>query len=142
MKTYVSKNLEDTKLIAKKFLSKLPVKKKAIIVGLEGDLGSGKTAFVKAAAHLLGVKGNVTSPTFVIQKNYLPKEKKFSKLVHIDAYRLKKGEDLLPLLWNETCEGNNLIFVEWPERVLAALPKKFKKIYFEFIDDTTRNIRF
>ncbi|MDP2705201.1 MAG: tRNA (adenosine(37)-N6)-threonylcarbamoyltransferase complex ATPase subunit type 1 TsaE [Patescibacteria group bacterium] len=142
MRGYTSKSLKETEHLAEKFLLTLSPKKKAIVVGLCGDLGSGKTAFVKMVAKILGVKGHVTSPTFVIQKNYSLKEKNFSTLAHIDAYRLKEGEDLLSLSWNDTLEGNNLVFIEWPERVLSALPKGIKKIYFEFIDDTTRNIRF
>ncbi|MEK7514295.1 MAG: tRNA (adenosine(37)-N6)-threonylcarbamoyltransferase complex ATPase subunit type 1 TsaE, partial [Patescibacteria group bacterium] len=71
-----------------------PLGKRAKIVGLIGELGAGKTAFVKEVAHLLGVKDTLTSPTFVIEKIYPLKGKQFKKLIHIDAYRLSEGKEL------------------------------------------------
>lgn len=142
MKAYVSTSTKQTEGLAEKFLLTLSPQKESVVVGLHGELGSGKTAFVKALARILGVKQNVTSPTFVIQKNYPLKGKSFSSLVHVDAYRLKKGEDLLPLLWEEILKENALVCIEWPEQVESVLPRETKRIYFKFIDDTTREIRF
>src|SRR3989338_8753227 len=75
----------------------------ATLVTLSGELGAGKTAFVKAVAKALGVGEVVNSPTFVLEKIYpLPlfsqkSGKGFKRLIHIDAYRLEKGGDLAPL---------------------------------------------
>ena len=60
----------------------------AVVMALYGDLGAGKSAFVKALAKALGVSGIVTSPTFVLQKIYPLQNQKFERLIHIDAYRL------------------------------------------------------
>ena len=92
---FVSKSLADTQKIAGEVLVKL----KATVLLLEGDLGSGKTAFVKGAAKFFAVQKNITSPTFVIMKIYpLTQAKSLKsdekKLVHIDAYRLSSRRDL------------------------------------------------
>lgn len=125
-------------------------KSKATILGLKGDLGAGKTTFTKSVAKMLGVDGVVTSPTFVIEKIYklpelsnLSQGEKFTRLIHIDAYRLKDGKDLLKLGWEEIA-GNpkNLILVEWPEIVADILLKDVKIIKFKFIDENTREIEY
>ncbi len=96
----------------------------ATLVTLSGELGAGKTAFTKAVAATLGVTDIVNSPTFVLEKIYdLSVGHTFSKLIHIDAYRLKGGEELAPLKLDELMrDPENLILLEWPERVADALP--------------------
>lgn len=141
----LSKSLEETEKIARDFIEKefLRNESDAIIVGLYGDLGSGKTAFTQAVAKYLGVKEVVTSPTFVIEKIYKLKGGHFDHLIHIDAYRLKSGDELLRLGWEEIAKNpKNIIFVEWPERVAEILPNNIKKIYFFFINENTREIEF
>jgi len=149
MQKLVSKSLEETEKIARNFLKEISENKKeggAIIVGLFGDLGSGKTSFVKGVAKTLGVEGSVSSPTFVIEKiyklsDYELETHNFSHLIHIDAYRLSGGEELKNLGWNEIISNyKNIIFIEWPENVEEVLPKEIKKINFKFIDENTREI--
>lgn len=125
------------------FLSELSVGKRAIILALYGELGSGKTAFTKSLARVLGIKEEVNSPTFVIEKFYKVKNKEsdFKKLIHIDSYRLKKGEDLLRLGFNQELKNKeNLIVIEWADIVESVLPKEAIKIWFNFIDENTREI--
>lgn len=112
------------------------------VLGLRGDLGSGKTAFVRELLGNFGSKEDVTSPTFVIQKSYqLPDNSKFKKLIHIDAYRLDSGEDLNKLGFQELLkEKGSLIVIEWPEKVKDVLPEKTKYLDFKFISDTVREI--
>lgn len=141
----ISKSLKETDKIARDFIEKEFVRNEngAIIIGLYGDLGSGKTAFTQAVAKCLGVKETVTSPTFVIEKIYKLENKKFDYLIHIDAYRLKSGDELLHLGWEEIAKNpKNIILIEWPERVAEILPDNIKKIYFTFIDENTREIEF
>ncbi|MFA5841637.1 MAG: tRNA (adenosine(37)-N6)-threonylcarbamoyltransferase complex ATPase subunit type 1 TsaE [Candidatus Paceibacterota bacterium] len=116
--------------------------KRATVIGLKGDLGSGKTTFTKALAKKLGVADTVLSPTFVIEKIYkLPAGKPFRHLIHIDAYRLDSAEELRALGWDEILsEPKNLIVIEWPERVKKLLPKGSFEVKFKFIDDRTREI--
>ena len=140
----ISKSLKETEKVAKEFLAKIIVKNEngASIVGLYGDLGSGKTAFTQEAAKCLGVKETVTSPTFVIEKIYKLDHQDFDHLIHIDAYRLKGGDELLHLGWEEIAKNpKNIIFIEWPERIAEILPNDIKKIQLTFVDENTREIR-
>lgn len=139
----VSKSVEETNEIAKNFVEKLSVGfyEKACVVGLYGDLGSGKTTFTKAVAKILQAKENITSPTFVIEKKYKIVHPFFTKLVHIDAYRLESAEELKKLAWDETlANAKNIVFIEWPENVLEILPKNHMKINFKFISENEREI--
>ncbi len=114
---------------------------RATVVGLSGDLGSGKTAFTKALAASLGVVDIVSSPTFVIEKRYRIPDGAWDSLVHIDAYRLEDGGDLERLRWAETIAGRgNLVLLEWPEIVSSAIPPDTPIIGFEFVDEHTRDI--
>lgn len=113
-------NLNELSTFALLFLEKLqPSDTHATIVTLRGDLGAGKTAFVKACAQHLGIREEITSPTFVIQKEYsISTHPIFTTLIHIDAYRLKGKEELQYLKWNEIIsKPQTIIFLEWPECV-------------------------
>lgn len=115
----------------------------ALIVGLHGDLGSGKTTFSQSVAEALGVEQRVTSPTFVIEKIYETTDDVFKKFIHIDAYRLEGGKELNALDFEQICaDSHNLIFIEWPEKVADILPENMFNMYFEFIDEQTRSISY
>lgn len=115
----------------------------AALIGLSGDLGSGKTAFVKGVAKALGVKEEVTSPTFVIEKFFAIDHPPFTRLIHIDAYRIEHSSELASLRWKETvADPKNLIFIEWPEKIADILPKGMQMLTFKFIDETTREISY
>ncbi|MEK7515594.1 MAG: tRNA (adenosine(37)-N6)-threonylcarbamoyltransferase complex ATPase subunit type 1 TsaE [Patescibacteria group bacterium] len=115
----------------------------AILVTLSGELGAGKTAFVKAVANVLDVEEVVTSPTFVLEKIYSLSNKQFKRLVHLDAYRLEKGSDLTPLGFNELMrDSGNLILLEWPEKVSDALPNPAIKISLVANPDGSRTISY
>jgi len=136
--------------IAKKILGEVIKTKsnKAKVIALSGDLGAGKTTLTKEIGKLFGIKESIISPTFVIMKIYKIDSKSkyfssFKKLIHIDAYRLNSGEELLKIGWNEICnDKDNLIIVEWPERVESALDKDIYMIKLGHIDDETRSIEF
>ena len=139
---YVSKSLEETAGIAKIFLNSLAVENKAVAVAFYGNLGAGKTTFIQSLAKEMGIQEPITSPTFVIQKSY-PAKKYFDTLVHIDAYRLDSGEELLKLRFYETLEiPNSIVCVEWPDNVKSALPLDVKKVICRFIDETTHEYEF
>ena len=120
----ISKKLTDTEQIAHSLLGAILRlnKPKALVVGLSGDLGVGKTTFTQFIAKKLGRKTN--SPTFVIMKKYPIKHGSYRFLIHIDAYRLKNERELLSLGWEEIIQNKeNLIFIEWPENVKKIIPK-------------------
>lgn len=138
---HLSKSLEETREIAQGFLNTLEAGDTATVVALQGDLGSGKTAFTQAVGRELGINENMQSPTFVIMKVYEIEYEGFKKLIHIDAYRLERDEELLHLGWEEmVIEPENLVFIEWPENVAGIIPENAKKVSFKFIDETTREI--
>lgn len=138
---HISESLTHTNNIAKGILESLKAKDKATILALEGDLGSGKTAFTQEVGKILGVRENINSPTFVIEKIYDINYKGFTRLIHIDAYRLEKESELLHLGWEEIIkEPENLILIEWPDNVKGLIPEHAKPIKFQFIDEKTREI--
>lgn len=101
----------------------------AVLLTLQGDLGAGKTAFTKELATILGVTEHITSPTFVLAKEYNLQDQEFKTLIHIDAYRLEGDESLRPVGFEELLQNpNNLIVLEWPERVEEGLPAWRNKI--------------
>lgn len=130
----VSKNLKETEEIAAFFLEEIlktnSSQPNALVVGLVGNLGAGKTAFFQAIAKHSGVKGRVSSPTFVIMKKYPLKNKKYEFLFHLDAYRLKNEKELLSLGWEEIMSNDkNLVFIEWPQNVSLVMPPHTKFIH-------------
>ncbi|MEN9604785.1 MAG: tRNA threonylcarbamoyladenosine biosynthesis protein TsaE [Candidatus Parcubacteria bacterium] len=95
---------------------------KACVVFLKGDLGAGKTTFIKAVAGALGIEEEVTSPTFVILKRYpinnMGDVFPFTDLIHIDAYRLKSYDELAALKFDTYLFNPKfLIMIEWPEMI-------------------------
>jgi len=132
-------------------------KDSAVVVALSGELGAGKTALTQEVARILDVKEKVISPTFVIMKRYKINQKKindtnsamaefvsfretFKNLIHIDAYRLDKSSELINLGWEELSGSkDNLIIVEWPERVLDCTKNSDIKISLKHIDEETRS---
>jgi tRNA threonylcarbamoyladenosine biosynthesis protein TsaE len=141
----VTRALEEFNVFAREFAASLaPREGSATVVALSGELGAGKTTFVQEVARYFGVEESVTSPTFVIQKNYqLPTTNvqrptaNFQHLVHIDAYRLKSSHELEVLGWKELiADPGNLILIEWPERVEGAIPDDAVRIRFTADGDT------
>lgn len=109
----------------------------ATVVALAGELGAGKTTFVQAAAHFLGIEFPVTSPTFVIEKIYELNSAKWKRLIHIDAYRLNGAHELEALGWKEiAADPDNLILIEWPERVAELIPADAYRISFTSTGDS------
>lgn len=130
--------------IAKDLLSVLSKTKKnrATVLAFYGDLGAGKTTTTQEIARQLGVLEKVISPTFVIMKKYNIKDGIFKKLIHIDAYRFNKSEEILILGWEEMLiDKDNLIIVEWPERVSKHLPEDICSVELGHRDNDTRSIK-
>jgi len=146
MHSYTTRSPEETQALAARLVQTLGnihgIRGTSTIVALKGDLGSGKTVFVKGAAVALGVREVVTSPTFVIEKRYpLPDGALWKRLVHIDAYRLESEEELKTISWHDIAtDPNNLIMVEWPEQVGTGVPERAHWLTFTTIDETTRTI--
>ncbi|OGZ05051.1 MAG: tRNA (adenosine(37)-N6)-threonylcarbamoyltransferase complex ATPase subunit type 1 TsaE [Candidatus Lloydbacteria bacterium RIFCSPLOWO2_01_FULL_50_20] len=139
----VIRSIAELERFAQEYLKALPAHAhKATVVGLSGDLGSGKTAFAKATARALGISEAVLSPTFVIAKFYkIPEHPRWSHFVHIDAYRIEDSAELKPLKWHDiTADPRNIVLIEWPERIGELFPPDAAMLRFRFINETTRVI--
>ena len=110
------------------------------VILLSGDLGAGKTCFVRGLCEGLGGDPTqVNSPTFVIMQEYDIAND--HRLVHIDAYRLSGAEELETIGWDELLEDEQIIIaIEWPSKIANALPETAISIQLEHIDLMTRKI--
>jgi tRNA threonylcarbamoyladenosine biosynthesis protein TsaE len=94
-------------------------------IALVGELGAGKTRFVRGVAQGLNIDPRlVNSPTYVIVNEYEPAESQAAStpLVHLDAYRLADGDDLSSLGWSSLEEVAGVVVVEWADRIASAIP--------------------
>jgi tRNA threonylcarbamoyladenosine biosynthesis protein TsaE len=110
------------------------------VVALYGELGAGKTEFVRGACAALGIEtADVSSPSFTIVNEYaggrLP-------VYHFDAYRIKTSDEFFELGYEEYFGGDGICFVEWPERIESLLRGDVIRIRFEHVAPTERRISF
>jgi len=119
-------------------------------IALEGDLGAGKTTFVKAMAAAMGIDPtDVVSPTFgLIHVHDVPtaRDRPTSampdRLVHADLYRLSGAGDLTEIGWEDATAGRCWVFVEWPSRAPKALPDDRLEIAISIDSETARTFQF
>ena len=140
MKNYVQKcaTLDNTKKLAYKFANL--VKEQGCFVNLFGEIGAGKTAFVKFVAEALGIKEKVTSPSFVILNEY---HSASIPVYHFDLYRLEHtGISTITEELREYSEGRKITFVEWAEFSQGELPFERLEINVTYDDDDSRVYEF
>ncbi len=97
------------------------------IVAFRGDLGAGKTTLIKNMCNFLGVKDNVTSPTFSIVNEYESADKQ--RVYHFDFYRLESEEEAFDMGIEDYFYGENLCLIEWPSKVENLLPEKRLEVH-------------
>jgi tRNA threonylcarbamoyladenosine biosynthesis protein TsaE len=139
---YVSNSIEDTRRLATQLAEK-SVKGEVgpLVFALMGELGAGKTVFVKAFAKALGVDGPVNSPTFILMHPYEIHAGHYRMLYHIDAYRIESAQDFGPIGIGEVLDGNeNIVLMEWADRVESLVPKSAIWIHIKHTGETTREI--
>ncbi len=114
----------------------------ALILALQGDLGTGKTTFTQGFTKGLGIQERVLSPTFIIFRRFPVARRSFFKsFFQIDCYRLSKPTDLLSLGWKDIVKDpSNIVVLEWPERVAKLLPKDAIAIRFSYAGKNSRTI--
>ena len=129
---------DDTKRLAYKFASL--VKEQGCFVNLFGEIGAGKTAFVKFVAEALGIKEKVTSPSFVILNEY---HSTSIPVYHFDLYRLEHtGISTITEELREYSEGKKITFVEWAEFSQGELPFERIEVNVTYDDDDSRIYEF
>lgn len=128
-KSRISKSPTQTKKLARDLAASI---QKSTIIALKGDLGSGKTTFVKGLAEFFGIKKAITSPTFALLKHYnLSGVWRGWIFYHFDLYRLKKKEDFLSEGFEDIFKRpRSIVLVEWPEIMGKILPKKRIEVSF------------
>ncbi len=129
MKTLITNNPEETRLLGEKIGNLL---KSGDTVAFTGELGAGKTCLIKAICSGLGVKENVSSPTFTLIQEY----KGILPVYHFDLYRLKE-HDLYDLGYWEYFEKDGICLIEWADRAPELLTEQSIRINIDYIDDIT-----
>ena len=115
-KEFISESVEETKRIARHFARNL---KPGDVVCLKGDLGAGKTHFVKGMAVAFGIdESEVQSPTFTLINEYLGSK----PLYHFDCYRIESVGEALEIGAEEYFYGDGVSVIEWPERIQEIIP--------------------
>ena len=136
-KKYTTTSYKQTQKLGEKLAKEIlgiPQQKTAVVLALQGNLGGGKTTFLQGFAKGLGIKEKILSPTFVIIK-------RFGNFYHFDCYRLKNERDILGLDFKKIISNpENIVALEWPERIKKVLPKNCITINFKFVDENTREI--
>lgn len=108
------------------------------VLCLYGELGTGKTTFIRGLAKGLGIASRITSPTFTYQRVHGGSP----KLYHFDCYRLEGPDELLIHDLHEAVSNRDgIIAVEWSEKIKHHLPEKHTDIYFEYVDENEREIK-
>ncbi|MEX0876413.1 MAG: tRNA (adenosine(37)-N6)-threonylcarbamoyltransferase complex ATPase subunit type 1 TsaE [Phycisphaerales bacterium] len=138
--TRPSPSLEHTRVIADDLAAVL---RPGDVVRLVGEMGAGKTTFVRMLAGAFGISpGAVSSPTFVIMNIYDADDGHHPPIAHLDCYRLGDESELDALGWDQIIDSGAIILIEWPERIDGAIPDGAMTIEIDHVDETSRRFRF
>lgn len=105
----------------------------------EGEMGAGKTTFIKAFCEILGVEEVVSSPTFSIVNEYQGKD---DVIYHFDFYRLKNTQEAYDIGYEEYFFSNHICLIEWPSKIEELLPSHYMKVQIDIEGETDRKITF
>ena len=106
--------------------------KPGAIVALQGDLGTGKTTLAQAICRGVGIREDVTSPTFALVNEY---HVNGGSVFHLDLYRLAGPADLTNLAWDDIVNSGQIVIIEWPERAGDRMPDEAMRIRLDYIPD-------
>lgn len=134
--THTVSNLDELKLLAQTLLKTYSSER---IFTFIGDLGSGKTTFIKDIIRELGCTESVSSPTYSIVNEYVTSDQ---PIYHIDLYRLKDIEEALHIGIEEYLYSGHYCFIEWPQIIDPILPEGIVEISIEYTGDTGRKMLF
>ncbi len=144
METRRIDTLDDLRIVAEEILMFCMSHDSLHVIALSGNLGAGKTAFVKELARVLGIQTEVTSPTFVIMKSYpISAHTRFHKLTHIDAYRVESDNEMSVLGFEMLVhDSKQLICIEWPEKIQDLLPRDILHVKLVINQDCSRSVSY
>ena len=133
MQVLLSNSEAETEEIGARFAKDLPG---GTVVAMYGDLGAGKTAFVRGMARGMGLSCRISSPTFTIVNEYLGER----ELIHFDMYRLSGADELFEIGWEDYLNRGAVCAVEWSEKVEDAFFGDEVRVTIEKLDDSRRKI--
>jgi len=133
MQSFITKNEAETEKVGEGFASGLPG---GTVVAMYGDLGAGKTAFVRGMARGMGLDCRVSSPTFTIVNEYLGAR----ELIHFDMYRLRSSDELFDIGWEDYLARGAVCAVEWSENVEDAFFGDEITVRIEKLSENERKI--
>jgi tRNA threonylcarbamoyladenosine biosynthesis protein TsaE len=111
------------------------------ILALEGELGGGKTTFLKGFAKGLGIKEKILSPTFILFRKFQIPNSKFQNFYHIDCYRIEKPREILDLGFREIVSNpENVVAIEWADRIRQIIPRQALWLKFKIPNKNQRQI--
>lgn len=114
----------------------------AKVLAFHGQMGAGKTTFIRELCVIKGVKDGTGSPTFSIINEYeYIGERAKNKVYHIDLYRLKNEDEALQAGVEECLYSGHICLVEWPEKAPGIFPEKTLHVFIEPLDDKTRRLK-
>lgn len=134
MREIITKCEKETELAGERFGAAVP---DGAVVAMYGELGSGKTAFVRGMARGMGIDCPVSSPTFTIVNEYLGER----ELIHFDMYRLASADELWDIGWEDYLARGAVCAVEWSENVEGAFCGDEIRVVFEKTGESSRLIR-
>lgn len=114
------------------------VVKEQTVIAFHGEMGSGKTTFIRALCELKQVSSSFSSPTFSIINEYLFPG---GTIFHIDLYRLEDEDEAIRAGVEDCLYSGNICLIEWPEKAPGIFPAKTLHIHIDFIDTQTRRLR-
>ncbi|MBQ7422319.1 MAG: tRNA (adenosine(37)-N6)-threonylcarbamoyltransferase complex ATPase subunit type 1 TsaE [Prevotella sp.] len=136
MKITIS-SINNIREAAKQFINN---KGKGTVFALYGNMGAGKTTFIKAVCEELGVEDVITSPTFAIVNEYTSGSG--DPIYHFDFYRIKKLEEVYDMGYEDYFYSHSLCFIEWPELIEEVLPADAVKVTISEQPDGSRTVEF
>ena len=135
VQAHVKNKAEFTKAVhafADSLFERTPKHKGALVISLDGELGAGKTTFVQEFARVLGARGRILSPTFIVARSHELTKGQWEVLHHVDVYRFESPSELDPIGWKEMVrDAHAIVCVEWGSKIIKALPKKRIDILIE-----------
>lgn len=128
-------NLSDLDFVAQQFIKKIGNRK---VFAFYGEMGAGKTTFIKAICKAMGVTENITSPTFSLVNEY--KDSDDNSIYHFDFYRIKNIDEAFDFGYEDYFYSGNICFIEWPELVETLLPTNVVEVKITVVENEQRLI--
>ncbi|NPA36567.1 MAG: tRNA (adenosine(37)-N6)-threonylcarbamoyltransferase complex ATPase subunit type 1 TsaE [Chlorobi bacterium] len=136
MDTFIINSVEDIDTVAKQFIENYKNHK---IVAFYGEMGAGKTTFIKSLCKAMNVEDDVNSPSFAIVNEY--RTTSGETIFHFDFYRLKNVDEAIDMGYEEYIYSGNYCFMEWPEKIEPVLPDERLDVFIEENPNGSRTVK-